>query len=318
MKPKLSTLIVSLALIAAGVLFLAQNFGYLPQNAPTYWMALLGGAGALFFIGYLASGLRQWGLLFPALILGAVALTIGWGEAGYDGAYMGTPMVAAIAIPFFAAFALNARKNWWALIPGLILGVTAVVPLLTDRVPGEMIASMILFAIALPFLIVFITNPTRRWALIPAGVLAVIALIPLSVSLLRDEFVATFIMLLFAVPFVVVYLINRTHWWALIPAGVMGSIGLGMLLVGGSDMNGQTSPIFAGIMFLGWAATFGVLWLLRAQHNTRWALIPAAVLALVGLMSFMAAPALRYAWPVALILIGAAVLYRGLRKPKAN
>jgi hypothetical protein len=123
-------------------------------------------------------------------------------------------------------------------------------------------------------------------------------------------------MALFAVPFAVVYLLNRKFWWALLPSGFMGSIGLAMLLVGGADMDGQTGPIFAGIMFFGWAATFGLLWLLRGVHNTRWALIPAAALALVGVMALMAAPALRYAWPVALIVIGALVLFNGLRKPK--
>lgn len=318
MKPKLSNLIISLALIAAGVLFLAQNFGYIPQNSTTLWVAFFGAGGALFFIGYLASGLRQWGLLFPALISGAISLTIGLGAAGYNGSFLGTPVLAAVAIPFFAAFALDVRKNWWALIPGIVMGVIALVPLAADRVPGEMIATMILFAIALPFLIVFISNPERRWALIPAGVLGAIALIPLSVALVRDEYLPVFIMALLAVPFAVAYLINRKNWWAIIPAGIMGSIGLAMLLVGGSDMDGQNGPIFAGLLFFGWAATFGLLWLLRAAHNTRWALVPAAALALVGVLSLMAAPSLRYAWPVALIILGALVLYNGLRKPKAN
>jgi hypothetical protein len=318
MKPKLSTLIVSLALIAAGVLFLAQNFGYIPRDVPTLWVAIFGGAGALFFIGYLASGLRQWGLLFPALISGALALTIGLGESGYDGSFMGTPVLAAVAIPFFAAFALNVRKNWWALIPGIILGVIALIPLLADRVPGELIGSMVLFSIALPFLIVFISDPSRRWALIPAGVIGAVALIPLSVALIRDDYVPVFVMILFAAPFALVYLLNRKHWWALIPSGVMASIGLAMLLVGGSNMTDQAGPLFSGIMFFGWAATFGLLWLLRGAHNTRWALIPAAALALVGVMSFMAAPALRFIWPVVLIVVGALVLFNGLRKPKAG
>lgn len=318
MKPKLSTFIVALALIAAGLVFLAQNFGYIPRDTPTLWAAFFGGAGLLFFVGYLSSGLRQWGLLFPALLGGALALTIGLGNAGYDGSFMGTPVLAAVAIPFFAAFALNYRRNWWALIPGTILGIIAIIPMVADRVPGELIGSMFLFAVALPFLVVFITNPTRRWALIPAGVVGAIALIPLSVLLVRDDYIPVFIMALISVPFLVVYLLNRKHWWALIPAGVMGSIGLSLLLVGGSDMDGRTGPIFAGIMFAGWAATFGLLWLLREAHNTRWALIPAAALALVGLISFMAAPALRFVWPAALILIGAIVLLRGLRKPKMS
>lgn len=318
MKPKISTLIVSLALIAAGLLFLGQNLGYIPQDMPTLWAAVFGGAGVLFFIGYLASGLRNWGLLFPALILGAIGLTIGLGEAGHSGSYMGTLILAAVSIPFFAAFATDVRRNWWALIPGSILGFTAIVPIAADRVPGELIASLVLFAVALPFLIVFISNPTRRWALIPAGVIGAVALIPLSVLLLRDEFVAVFVMLLIAVPFLVVYLLNRTHWWAIIPAGIMGSIGLAMLLVGGSDIEGSTGPIFAGLLFFGWAATFGVLWLLRNSHNTQWALIPAAALALVGVICVLASPALRYAWPVVLIVLGGLVLYNGLRKPKAS
>jgi heme/copper-type cytochrome/quinol oxidase subunit 2 len=51
-----------------------------------------------------------------------------------------------------------------------------------------------------------------------------------------------------------------------------------------------------------------------AQHT----LIPAAALALVGLISFLAAPALTYVWPVVLIVAGALVLFNGLRKPKVS
>lgn len=318
MKPKTSTLIVSLALIAAGVLFLAQNFGYIPQNMPSLWVAVFGGAGALFFVGYLASGLRNWGLLFPALILGAVSLTIGLDAAGIEGSFMGTPVLAAIAIPFFVAFASDVRRNWWALIPGSVMGIVAIVPLASDRVPGEVIGSMILFAVALPFLIVFISNPSRRWALIPAGVIGAVAMIPLSVLLLRGEFIPVFVLLLIAAPFAAVYLINRTQWWAIIPAGIMGSIALALLVVGGADMNPNSAPFFTALMFLGWAATFFGLWLLRGAHNTRWALIPATAMVVVGGLSLLAAPALRFVWPVVLIIMGALVLVNGLRKPKVG
>jgi hypothetical protein len=72
--------------------------------------------------------------------------------------------------------------------------------------------------------------------------------------------------------FGLVYLLKpKRNWWAIIPGGVLASIALLVLFE-------EIFPGWGGevIMFLGFAATFTVLYLLPAQRGgQRWALYPA-------------------------------------------
>jgi len=183
-------------------------------------------------------------------------------------------------------------------------------------VAGEVIGSMVLFSVALPFLLIFLTNTTRKWALIPALVLGFVGMIPLVALLANDQLVPVLVMLIFAVPFGVVFIAERRAWWALIPSGFFASIGAGVLtdvLLGEGG-----GPAVAGVMFLGWAATFGLLWLLRGRYPTAWAVYPALACAWIALMVLIFAPALRFVWPVALIVGGGYVIFRTLRRSKAS
>ena len=312
MRKNLTNIIVSLALILAGVVFLAQNLGYIQVTSTTIWTSFFGGMSLLFFVSYFVSGLRNWGLLFPAMILGAIGLTIGLTSSGVNNPALGTPILAAIALPFFAAFALNRKQNWWALIPGTILGVISLIPLIQSRAAGEVIGSMVLFSIAMPFLITFLVDTSKRWALIPALVLGFVGLIPLVTLIANPRVIPVLIMFVFAVPFLLVYLAERSAWWALIPAGVFAGIGAGVL-VGTFFTEPSAGIATAGVMFLGWGAAFLVLWLLRGTHPTSWAVYPAIVCASIALLSLAFAPALRFVWPVILIGAGAYVVIKGLR-----
>jgi hypothetical protein len=315
-KQNLSNFIISLALILAGGFFLAQNLGYLTMPAPQMWPWLLGGLSAVFLIAYISSGLRGWWWLFPTLILGEAAIRLSMDSSGFATALLGVPMLLGVAVPFFAAFAIDRQKNWWALIPGTILGVTSVMPLLESRVAGEVIGSIVVFSVALPFLLIFLFNTTRRWALIPAMVLGFIGLIPLVTLLGNEKFVPVLVMLVFAVPFGLVFAAERRAWWALIPSGVFASIGAGVLVDAlAGTVGGAAVP---GVMFLGWSLTFAVLWLLRGRYPTAWARFPAIGCAAMALLLMVIAPVTRFIWPFTLIGIGGYVLYRALRPAKAN
>ena len=316
MRKNLPNIVVSLALILAGVVFLAQNLGYVQVNSSMIWTSFFGGMSLLFFVSYFVSGLRSWGLLFPAMILGALALTIGLTAAGINSAALGTPILAAVALPFFGAFALDRKKNWWALIPGTIVGVISLIPLIQNRAAGEVIGSMVLFSVAMPFLVTFLVDTSKRWALIPALVLGFVGLIPLVTLIANSRLIPVLVMLVFAVPFILVYLAERKAWWALIPAGVFGGIGAG-ILVGTFFSEPSAGIATAGVMFLGWGATFLVLWLLRQTHPTVWAIYPAIACASIALLSFAFAPALRFVWPIVLIGAGAYVVLKGLRPKKS-
>jgi len=111
------------------------------------------------------------------------------------------------------------------------------------------------------------------------------------------------------VGFLVAYSRNKSSWWAIIPAGVLATLavvtGLDNILTGGIDTG--------GIFFLGLGATFALVAVLPTPHGQmKWAFIPAVVLIIIGLFVIGAATdLLNYIWPVALILAGAVILFRG-------
>ena len=101
-----------------------------------------------------------------------------------------------------------------------------------DILPDAFVASFVLTAVALPFILVFLQDRSRWGFLIPAYVLLAIGLmVPLLESgVLADVLVPTYVMFTIAIPFFAVYLWNRQHWWALIPAGVLLIVGFAFLL----------------------------------------------------------------------------------------
>jgi hypothetical protein len=89
-------------------------------------------------------------------------------------------------------------------------------------------------------------------------------------------------MFMFALPFFVVYFLSKKSWWAIIPAGVFTTIGLVSLL----DVliphqeyarlpNTMSWGVYTWVLFLGFAATFGVPWLRHKTEHTDWAKYPA-------------------------------------------
>ena len=315
MNAKYINLIWGLALVVAGGIFMAQNMGYLDEISPLFWIAFFTGLSLLFFASYFMTGVKNWGWLFPALGSAAIALTISLDQAGHHGSYVGAPIMAAGAIPFIVAYGMDIRKHWWALIPAWVLGVLTVIIIIAETVPGEFIGMLVLFSIGLPFLMVYLTDRSRRWALIPAGILLVIGLIPPLTLGFEGDSMGPVIMFLFALPFFAVYIWSPRSWWALIPAGFFASIGLAVLMTLGDRTFGvKESSLVGGVLFAGWALTFLALWLIRSTHPTAWAKYPALGLAVMAVIAFgFGTSGLELVWPVAIIAVGAFLLYAAFR-----
>jgi hypothetical protein len=163
------------------------------------------------------------------------------------------------------------------------------------------------------FLYVFLTDHAAWWwAVIPGFALlsigAIIALDRLAPRI-GGNWGGVLVLGSIALAFWVIYLTNRENWWAVIPGGVL----LTTALITGlsSAFEGIET---GGVFLMGLGLTFGLLSLIRTpEGRMKWALIPAAVLLIIGMLVTAATVSLlAYLWPVALILVGLYVIARVL------
>jgi hypothetical protein len=181
---------------------------------------------------------------------------------------------------------------------------------------GGWLAPILFGAGGLAFLAVYAGNREHWWSLIPGFVLLSIGAL-ISLDQVAPRMAATWGGSLFlggiSVAFWLILLTRRENWWAVIPAGVLTTLatvaGLGQI---GTGL--ETGSLF----FLGLAATFGLVYLLPTpEGRMRWALFPAVIMFVLGVVTLLATAAVvQYLWPLALILLGVYLLLRGGRRSK--
>jgi hypothetical protein len=173
------------------------------------------------------------------------------------------------------------------------------------------------FAGAVIFLSIFIFNRASQWwAVIPGMVLLGLGIL-VGFGNQLGQFSGAVFLIALALSFWLIFLTNRALWWAVIPAGVLTSVAVVSALperLGGFEKG--------GILFIGLAATFGLVALLFGREHARWAIWPALILFIVGLATFLSsANLLSWVWAVGLILVGLYLVIRALlisaRQPKA-
>lgn len=208
------------------------------------------------------------------------------------------------------------RRFLFSLVGGILL-ITAGVIFLLDNleivtISWEMVIGPMLAGGGLVFLLVFITDTDEWWALIPGFIL-----IGVGINIFMGRYLGTMdsgvsgaIFLGFVgLPFMVIYLSNHRHWWALIPGGVLLTLAIMNLVTG-------DGPLMGGLFFLGLAITFGLVYILpKPSGRLKWALYPAGILLLMGLLITLGATnLLGYVGPLAMLVIGGYVIYRAIRK----
>ena len=161
-------------LIFFGAMMLVELFTDL---SAWVWFAVL----ALIGVGILALYLKdrsERGLLITAYVIlviaGLVALiNLGVLRDESVAAYV----LIAIALPFVLVYAQD-RSNWRRLIPAYVLvAVALMVALIGGGVLDDLlIPAYVMFAICIPFFVVYLRDRTRRWPLIPGGIMAIIGL----------------------------------------------------------------------------------------------------------------------------------------------
>lgn len=208
------------------------------------------------------------------------------------------------------------RRVEASVILGLLLIAAGVVFLLQTLGIVEAAAAYfwgIAFGVAgLVFVYVFLTGPsTRWWAIIPGltllGLGAIILLDQIAPQVGKNWSGGIFLGAI-ALAFWVIYFLNRENWWAIIPGGILLTLAFVAVI-------GSISGIDAGwVFFLGLGLTFvAVAYLPGAKAHTKWALIPAIVLLVIGIvLAAASAEVLGYVWPVVLIVLGLYLVARVL------
>jgi len=160
-------------LLLIGLLSLGETFYYL---GPWVWSAGLAVAGAGIFTLYSTDRSEKWMLVVSYATLTIAVLVALLTLEILPISLIPTFVLINIAIPFLVIYLQGDRKNWGLLIPVYILGTVGVmVPLITiGFLKGIMIAAYVLFAIAIPFFVVYARNSKNWWALIPGIITAVV------------------------------------------------------------------------------------------------------------------------------------------------
>lgn len=202
---------------------------------------------------------------------------------------------------------------------GLLLVLTGILFLLNTFgfiTIGDYLWAIIFVIGGLAFLSIFIADRKQWWWLFPGFsllVVGVIIILERTFPALPDDFGGMIALAGIGLVFLIIFLINTENWWALIPTGSMFSIALA---IGLSQF--LTGLEIGGVFLVGLGLTFGVLSIVPTQQGRmRWALIPAGILIIVGLLVLLTAVNLiSFLWPLGLIALGALILYGVIRSRK--
>jgi len=170
-------IIWGISLIAMGAFFLAQQLGWFGAVRLPFWAFAFGLLGVIFLVTFVGDR-RQWWALIPGCIMLGLAVMIVNGETEIlSDTQAGALFLFSIGLPFLLIYLVD-RRQWWALIPGGVLSVIALITFLTSReLPGTTITAIIFFGLAIVFGVLrFATraNPFMGWATWVAIILAVI------------------------------------------------------------------------------------------------------------------------------------------------
>ena len=208
-----------------------------------------------FAAAYLTDRARNWWALIPGGVMLFLALiTLLVDTVG--GEWIGAMFLLLIGLAFLAVY-LNNPSRTWALIVAYVFGVLSIAPMLAAF--GEMAAyfgSVFLFAVALPFFLLYFRSVENWWAIIPAGALTVVGIVAtLAIAGLINDgtsggYVNAFLMAGLAVVFAVLWL-RHNKAWAKIVAIVLAAVAVAsVFFVSSYEIFWPVAIILGGIYLL--------------------------------------------------------------------
>jgi hypothetical protein len=158
--------------LAVTVALATNNVDSAAVGSPLFFGLLIPFAAA-----YLTDRTRNWWALIPGGVMLFLAMTTLLVD-NVGGEWVGSLFLFLIALSFFVVY-LNNHTRTWALLVAYILFVLSIAPAMASG-GGDTAAyfgSVFLFAIALPFFVVYFRSAENWWAIIPAGAMTTLSVI---------------------------------------------------------------------------------------------------------------------------------------------
>ena len=171
-----------------------------------------------FAAAYLSDRTSNWWALIPGGIMLFLAMVLLLVD-NVGGEWIGTMFLFFIGLAFFIVY-MNNRTHWWALLVAYILFVLSLAPAMASF-GGEVPAyygSIFLFAVALPFFVLYLRTKENWWAIIPAGSLTAVAIVAGAAVAgwingdTQGGYTTAFLIGAVAVTFAIVWLRNEKPW----------------------------------------------------------------------------------------------------------
>lgn len=209
------------------------------------------------------------------------------------------------------------------LVGGILLVAVGVLVLLQNlnilRDGLSLLWSLLFFAGGAIFTYLYFKERRQWWTIIPGFTLLGLGLLILLSWALPGigNTVGTGLFLAsIGASFFVIYADHREHWWPIIPGGVMITVALVATIDNLAFLGFDSGSVF----MIGLGLTFLLLYLFSPTTKKQtWALYPAGILAGIGLIiGITTSPLMAYLGPLALLAIGAFLVYRAVTRPKTG
>jgi len=150
------------------------------------------------------------------------------------GPWVWVAVLTAVGLGVYGIYAMDRTEKWILIVSYVLLAVAGLITLITLNVlRDEAVATYVLTAIAIPFLVAFLQRGRTNWSLLipPYILIAVGVMIGLiGLGILDDLLVPAYVLIAVSLPFFIAYTRNPKQWWPLIPGGITAIVGLAFLI----------------------------------------------------------------------------------------
>ena len=254
--------LIGIIFITGGLLFLGRNLAIDPNLLQLVISGTIGFFGAVALVIFSFSP-RWWLLPFGCALLTVALLQILF-NAGMDNLTTITSIsLLGLGGPFIGIYLHNHRR-WFTLLPGFAMWAAGgLLLLLNTPFPTGWLPSIVMWALALPPLIIFASNRSAWWTLLLAYALTVLAAgLLLIANPLATGAAAAWLLWAAALPLWLLYLRNPHRVAILFTSGLLSVAGALPLL----RLEQSQQPAFW--LALGISIAVGLVWLIALLRRT--------------------------------------------------